>query len=55
MQASAQGAKADALQKGLGDIFGTTAGIYKQQQENAARRAGQLAPVGSLYGKGFGS
>jgi len=51
--ASAQGAKADAMAKGLGDIFGTTSSIYKQQQEAAARRAGQLAPVGSLYGNGF--
>lgn len=54
IQASAQGAKSDALAKGLGDVFGTTAGIYKQQQENDARRRGQTAPVGSLYGRGFG-
>lgn len=50
IQASAQGAKADALAKGLGDVFGSTSSIYKQQQEAAARRAGQQAPVGSLYG-----
>lgn len=54
IQASAQGAKADSMAKGLGDIFGTTASIYKQQQEADARRRGQLAPVGSLYGSGFG-
>lgn len=53
IQASAQGAKSDAMAQGLGDIFGTTSSIYKQQQEAAARRAGQLAPVGSLYGSGF--
>lgn len=51
--ASAQGAKSDAMAQGLGDIFGSTSAIYKQQQEAAARRAGQLAPVGSLYGSGF--
>lgn len=54
IQASAQSMKADATSKGLGDIFGATANTYKTQQENAARRQGQLAPVGSLYGNGFG-
>lgn len=54
ISASAQGVKADSLAHGLGDIFGSTAATYKTQQETAARRAGQLAPVGSLYGSGFG-
>lgn len=53
MQASAQGAQSDAALKGLGDIFGATADTYKRQQEAAQLRKGQLAPVGTLYGKGF--
>jgi hypothetical protein len=39
---------------GLGDIFGATAKTYKDQQEADARRKGQMAPVGSLYGSPFG-
>jgi len=54
IRASAEGVRADSLAQGLGDIFGATANTYKQQQEYAARRQGQLAPVGGLYGKGFG-
>lgn len=55
MQSSAQSALAGETSKGLGDIFGATAGVYKTQQEQAARRQGLLAPTGSLYGSsGFG-
>lgn len=48
---SAQAARAGAVTGGLGDIFGQTSSLYKQQQEAAARRAGALAPVGTLYGR----
>lgn len=50
MATGAQTALAGSTAKGLGDIFGSTASTYKQQQEAAARRQGQLAPVGGLYG-----
>lgn len=39
--------------RGLGDIFGATADTYKRQQEAAAFRRGQQAPVGGLYSSGF--
>jgi hypothetical protein len=48
--ADTRGALADATQKGIGDIFAGTTATYKQQQEAAARRAGQRAPVGSIWG-----
>ena len=48
LQQNAQGAFTTA--GALGDVFGQTAALYKKQQEAAARRAGQQAPVGSLYG-----
>ena len=44
--ASAQGG---ATASGLGDIFGRTALVYKQQQESAERRRAQLAPLGTYY------
>jgi len=50
---SAQRARSASIGDGLGDIFVNTAGLYKQQQEAAARRAGTLAPVGSLYGNPY--
>jgi hypothetical protein len=40
MRSNIQGAKAAGLASGLGDIFGGTADLYKQQQEAAARRRG---------------
>jgi len=40
MRSNIQGAKAGGLAQGLGDIFGGTANLYKQQQEAAARRRG---------------
>lgn len=49
LQQNAQGAFSTA--GALGDVFGQTAALYKQQQEAAARRAGLQAPVGgSVYG-----
>src|SRR5574343_367398 len=50
MQSNAQIAKGESLASGLGDIFGNTAHIYKQQQENAAMRRGERAAYG-IYGK----
>lgn len=50
MQSNAAGRQAQGFTEGLGDIFGNTAATYKRQQEAAAFRRGQLAPVGSLYG-----
>jgi hypothetical protein len=41
MQQNAQTTSANAMTSGLGDIFGSTAGIYKQQQEAAERRRGE--------------
>lgn len=40
MLSNLQGARADGLVQGVGDIFGGTADLYKQQQEAAARRRG---------------
>lgn len=50
MQNNAGAAKTDALTQGLGDVFGSTAGVYKNQQESAARRRGVLDAYGSVYG-----
>lgn len=44
------GQLADSTAKGIGDVFAGTTAVYKQQQEAAARRAGQRAPVGSVWG-----
>lgn len=51
MQANAQSAQGRAMSEGLGDIFGNTAALYKQQQEAAERRRGERAAYGSVYGK----
>lgn len=53
VQQTAEQARTGAVTGGLGEIFGTTAATYKTQQEAAARRAGTLAPVGSLYGNPY--
>lgn len=54
MQSGLQSSQAGATAKGLGDIFGETAAMYKRQEEAAARRAGQNAPIGSPYGSAYG-
>jgi hypothetical protein len=51
MSSNAQIAKGSAMADGLGDIFGNTASIYKQQTEAAERRRGERAAYGSIYGK----
>lgn len=51
MSSNAQIAMGEANPKGLGEIFGTTASLYKQQQEAAERRRGERAAYGSVYGK----
>lgn len=43
-------AQTDAMSRGLGDVFGSTANVYKDQQEAAARRRGVLDVQGSVYG-----
>lgn len=48
---SAQQAQGGAALTGLGDIFGSTAQLYKQQQEAAERRRG-AREIQSLYGRG---
>lgn len=53
VQQTAQQASAGSVTGGLGEIFGSTAATYKTQQDAAARRAGALAPVGSLYGNPY--
>ena len=56
MQSNAQIASGRATADGLGDIFGSTAALYKQQAEAAERRRGEKAAYGSVYGKSsFGS
>jgi hypothetical protein len=49
MRTNLAAARGAATAGGLGDIFGTTADLYKRQQEAAERRRGQLAPLGSYY------
>lgn len=52
MRANAQIAEGSAFADGLGDIFGSTADIYKRQTEAAERRRGERAAYDSLpYGK----
>lgn len=51
MQANAQSASGRALSDGLGDMFGGTASLYKQQQEAAERRRGERVAYGSIYGR----
>lgn len=56
MQANAQSAQGAAMSQGLGDMFGGTAALYKQQTEAAERRRGERAALGTIYGKGaFGA
>ena len=45
------GARGDSLASGLGDVFATANSNIRTQQDAAARRQGQQAPVGSLYGQ----
>jgi len=40
MRSNIQNAKSTGMVEGLGDVFGGTANLYKQQQEAAARRRG---------------
>ena len=51
MQANAQTTSGRALADGLGEMFGTTSALYKQQSEAAERRRGERAAMGSIYGK----
>lgn len=53
MRSNIAGAQAQGRTQGLGDIFGNTADIYKNQQLAAERRRGQISPLGSLYGNAF--
>lgn len=50
MQNNAEGAKTEAMSAGLGDIFGNSAAIYKQQREGDERRRGIRDAYGSVYG-----
>jgi hypothetical protein len=50
MAGNAQLAQTDAMAKGLGDIFGNSASVYKTQQEAAERRRGVKDAYGSVYG-----
>lgn len=50
IQANAQSAKGAAFAQGLGDIFGSTADIYRRQEEAAARRRGARDAQVSIYG-----
>lgn len=47
---NAQNAQANAFAQGLGDVFGSTAYIYKKQEEDAQRRRGERAVYDALYG-----
>ena len=51
MQANAQSASGRALSDGLGDMFGGTASLYKQQQEAAERRRGFGSVREYVYGR----
>jgi hypothetical protein len=51
MRTNLAAAQTGAVAGGLGDIFGTTAELYKRQQEAAERRRAQQAPLGTLYGQ----
>lgn len=51
MSSNAQIAKGSSMSNGLGDIFGNTASIYKQQTEAAERRRGERVAYDSIYGK----
>lgn len=51
MSQNAQIAMGEATPKGLGEIFGGTAELYKAQQEAAERRRGERAAYGTIYGK----
>lgn len=53
MQNNIATARSGATAKGLGDLFGGTADVYKQQQQAAQFRAGQLAPLGTHYSNPF--
>lgn len=50
-QVNFAGARGDSMVNNLGDMFANTTATYKTQQDAAARRAGQQAPVGSPYGQ----
>lgn len=58
--AAAQSAALGAAQNygtanSLGNIFGSTANIYQNEQTAAANRRAQISPIGSLYGGSSGS
>lgn len=53
MRANAGVASADAMATGLGDIFGNTAQLYKDQQEAAERRRGTRDAYGTIYKSSF--
>ena len=50
LQNNAKSAQTGALTQGLGDIFGNSAAIYKQQKEGDERRRGVRDAYGSVYG-----
>lgn len=50
MRASADTARSGAFAEGLGDIFGSTADIYRRQEDAAARRRGASEVQAGLYG-----
>lgn len=53
MKASLAGAETTAKAQGLGDIFASTADIYKKQETAAEKRRQQLAALGSNYANPF--
>lgn len=50
MQASADTARSGAFAQGLGDVFGSTADIYRRQEDAAARRRAANEVQSGLYG-----
>jgi hypothetical protein len=50
LQGNLQKALSSNTANSLGDVFGTTAGIWKTASEAAEKRRAQQMPVGSLYG-----
>jgi hypothetical protein len=51
MQANAQSAQGRAMSDGLGDMFGSTADLYKRQTEAAERRRGERVAYDTVYGR----
>jgi hypothetical protein len=53
MQTNIAGARGEGLARGLGDMFGGTADLYRRQQESAAERRGLRSAFDAQYGDPF--